>query len=84
MSVEIDYVMITALRADYKKQKIVITVECALGKDVMSQMPQISTWAAYDQPVSLSLSKIQQEMPWVPSGGGGSIAEVKSLENSAA
>lgn len=80
MSVEIDYVMITALRADYKKQKIVITVECALGKDVMSQMPEISRWAAYDQPVSLSLSKIQEEMPWVPSGGGGSLDVKSSLD----
>lgn len=64
MDAEIEYVMITALRVDYKKQKVVITLECAIGKEVMAQMPVISHWAAYDQPVKLSLEKIQQEMPW--------------------
>lgn len=64
MTVNIDFAMITALRADYKRQKIVITVECALSKETMAQMPVVSHWAAYDQPVSLELAKIQQEISW--------------------
>lgn len=68
MAVDIDFAIITALRVDYKRQKVVITVECGIGKDVMKQMPEISHWAAYDQPVQLSFEKVQQEMPWAKNG----------------
>lgn len=82
MPVQIDYVMISGLRADYKRQKVVITLECAISKDVMTQIPLISSWAAYDQPVSLELSKIQQEMPWSVSNGatGGGEIDVEEAK----
>lgn len=55
--------MIKAVKADYKSQVVVITVEVGLSEDTLKTLTPFIAAAQYGSPVEISVSNIQQMLP---------------------